>query len=202
MGECLLETWEYFLKHNNSFLLRKYKKSVWGFCFLKYKKLSWGEFFYSLSFGWKVQGFLFGKEKVFITRKCTPCITELTKTHLTPSKNSNYLIITKLESVFKNKNCFSWIKLISFLIHFKYWYYNTSSLELPCLRFHLFQILPWSTETSRQQNHHHAFHWYAPIIGYTKLYALSNQSNLLSNHMHTITPYWSSKLPIKNLGRL
>ena len=43
-------------------------------------------------------------------------------------------------------NCFPWIKLISVLIHLKQWYYNTPSLKLPCLPFHLchFPLVNWN----------------------------------------------------------
>ena len=52
-------------------------------------------------------------------------------------------------------NCFPWIKLISVLIHLECWYYNTPSLQLPCLLHHLYQISLWSTEISLQRNLHH-----------------------------------------------
>ena len=42
---------------------------------------------------------------------------------------------------------FSWINLISVMIHLKYLYYNISSLELSCLPHHLCRISLWSTET-------------------------------------------------------
>ena len=54
--------------------------------------------------------------------------------------------------------CFSWIKLISVLIHFKYCYYNIPLLELPCLLFHLCQVLPLPNEAPHQRNLHHLFH--------------------------------------------
>ena len=49
---------------------------------------------------------------------------------------SNCQIIKILENCFHNMNCFSQIKLISVLIHFKYCYYNILSLQLPCLPFY------------------------------------------------------------------
>ena len=49
-------------------------------------------------------------------------------------------------------NCYSWIKLIPVLIHLKYWYYNSSYLELPCLIHRLFKILPWPTRPHSTQS--------------------------------------------------
>ena len=55
-------------------------------------------------------------------------------------------------------NCFSQIRLISVIIHFKYCYYNTPSLERPCHFCCAYQILPLPTETSHQRNLHHVLH--------------------------------------------
>ena len=63
-----------------------------------------------------------------------------------------------MENCFQNTNCFSWIKLILVLIHFKYCYYNTPSLERPCLLCCAYQVLPLPTETSHQRNLYHVFH--------------------------------------------
>ena len=49
---------------------------------------------------------------------------------------------------------FSWIKLISVLIHFKYCYYNIPLLRIPCLPCHPYQISPWLSETPLQCNPH------------------------------------------------
>ena len=63
-----------------------------------------------------------------------------------------------MENCFQNMICFSWIKLISVLIHFKYCYYNIPLLEFPCLLFHLWQVLPLPNEASHQRNLHHLLH--------------------------------------------
>ena len=63
-------------------------------------------------------------ERVFVTKKCTQRKTLNTL-------YSKYQIIEILENFFQNMTCFLWIKLISYLIHLKYWYYNTPSLQLP-----------------------------------------------------------------------
>ena len=61
--------------------------------------------------------------------------------------SSKYKIIKILENCFHNMNCLSSFKIIPFLIHLKYWYYNSSYLELPYVSNHLCQILPYPTET-------------------------------------------------------
>ena len=61
--------------------------------------------------------------------------------------SSKYKIIKILENCFHNMNCLSCFKIIPFLIHLKYWYYNSSYLELPYVSNHLCQILPYPTET-------------------------------------------------------
>ena len=71
---------------------------------------------------------------------------------------SNYQIMKILESCFQNMNYFPWAKLISVLIHLRYWYYNTPSLQLPCLPRHPCQIPLWSTETPFQRNPYHVLH--------------------------------------------
>ena len=91
----------------------------------------------------------------------------------------------KLENCFENMNLFSWINLISVLIHFKYWYYNIPSLELPSLPCHLCQISPWLIETPLQQNPDHVLDCFpilsypirphATIIGCTKTCAIQSQ---------------------------
>ena len=63
-----------------------------------------------------------------------------------------------MKNCFKNMNVFNKIKLISALIHFKYWYYNAPSLELPCLPRYLCQFSPWPTETPLQYNPHHVLY--------------------------------------------
>ena len=61
-------------------------------------------------------------------------------------------------------NCFSWIKPISVLIHFKYCYCNILSLQLPCLPEYPCQILPWRSETPFQRNPHPVFHWLSYFV--------------------------------------
>ena len=75
---------------------------------------------------------------------------------------------------------FSWIKLIPVLIHLKYWYRNTPSLELSCLPHYLcqfFTLVKWnpsSTQSSSssssvslfcftQWNHTHKYWMYQTI---------------------------------------
>ena len=123
-------------------------------------------------------------EKVFFTKKCTLCET---------SRTLKTDVLKILEHCFQNMNCFSWIKLISVLIYFKYCNYNIPSLELPCLPWHLCQISPWPPETllntilimfsigfpilfSPIQLH-------ATIIGCTKPYAKLSQSDLSSSYI-------------------
>ena len=72
----------------------------------------------------------------------------------------NYQIIKILEDCLQNMNCFSWIKLVLILIHFKYGYYNMPFQEFPCLPCHLFQTSLWPTEIPLQRNPHHALHWF------------------------------------------
>ena len=84
-------------------------------------------------------------EKAFITKKCTQCKRSHTKVcELIDNKNIGIL--------FSKYETFSWIKLIPVLVHLKYWYYNTPSIELPCLPLYLCQLSPWPTETSLQHN--------------------------------------------------
>ena len=94
----------------------------------------------------------------------------------------NYHIIKILENFFQNKNLFLWIKLISILLHFSYWYYNIASLELLCLTCHLCQISPWLTETPLQYIFFIGFpilsypiRQHATIPGCTKAYAKPSQ---------------------------
>ena len=96
-----------------------------------------------------------------------------------------------MENCFQNMTCFYWIKLISFLIYLKYWYYNT--LPLPHLmKFHpghqkslfnttlivFFIGFPILSYPIRPR---------ATLIGYTKLNAKANQSNLLSSYIQINT---------------
>ena len=123
---------------------------------------------------------------------------------------SKYQVINILENCFQNMNCFSWTKLIPILIHLKYWYYNSTHLELHCLFHHLFEILPLPTETPLQYITYH-FPITFPIlsypipphattsIGYIKPYAKPSQSNVLSSYIHIIISYGSKKLLIKKL---
>ena len=69
--------------------------------------------------------------------------------HYTPWKSmySKYWLIKVLENGFINMDCFSWIRLIPFLIHLKYWYYNSLCLKLPCLSHYFCQILSYPSET-------------------------------------------------------
>ena len=63
---------------------------------------------------------------------------------------SNYQIIKILNN--KNMNCFSWVKLISVLIHFKYCNYNIHRASLLLLQspsnFTLANYIPSSTQSS------------------------------------------------------
>ena len=63
-----------------------------------------------------------------------------------------------LENCFQNMNCFPWIKLMSVLIHLKYFYYNIPYLDLPLLLPHPCQIFPWPTDFPLQCNPHHVLH--------------------------------------------
>ena len=69
--------------------------------------------------------------------------------HYTPWKSmySKYWLIKVLENCFINMDCFSWIRLIPFLIHLKYWYYNSLCLKLPCLSHYFCQILSYPSES-------------------------------------------------------
>ena len=71
---------------------------------------------------------------------------------------SKYQIIKILQNCFQNMNWFSWIKLIPVLIRLKYWYYDSTYLELPCLPHRLYKSLPWPSENPRQCNPHHVLH--------------------------------------------
>ena len=67
------------------------------------------------------------------------------------SKNQ---IINILESCFQNMNCFSWIKLMSVLIHLKYWYFNFPYLELsylssPFLSNSNFALANWNPSSTQ-----------------------------------------------------
>ena len=78
-------------------------------------------------------------------------------------------------------NYFPWIKLISVLIHTKYRYYNTPSLELPFLSGHLCQISPWLTETLLQHNPHECFS--SVSLFYLTLFEQKPQLLDIANHM-------------------
>ena len=113
-----------------------------------------------------------------------------------------------LKNCFENINCFPWIKLIPALIHLKYWYYNSSWLELPCLPHHLCQILPLPTETLCNiilimffTNIPILFYTTRPQVitslWYTEPYVKASYSNLSVGYIQTITVYGSNKLSIK-----
>ena len=99
-------------------------------------------------------------------------------------------------------SCFHWFKLISVLIHLKYLYYNTLSLELSCLPRHPSRISPWPTEIPLQLNLYHVLHQFpylflpSSITRHTKPYAKTSQSSLLSSQIH-ITTSLQNTLPIK-----
>ena len=60
----------HFLKHKNSFLLRKYKTFFRGYRFLKYKKFSRGGYLLFFELGVRSAGFHFRKcKKSFLLRK-------------------------------------------------------------------------------------------------------------------------------------
>ena len=137
-------------------------------------------------------------EKVFITKKYTQCKTGTLKID----------VLKNWKSFFQNMSCFSRIKLIPVLIHLKYLYWNTLSLDLPCLSHHICGISPWSIETLFNTIFIMLFITF-PIfsynirthtttgIGYTKPYAKPSQSNLLSIYIQITITYESNTLPIK-----
>ena len=98
---------------------------------------------------------------------------------------SNYQIIKVLENCFQNMNCFSRIKVISVLIHFKYCNCNTPSLNFPCLPCHACQISPCPTETPLQCSPHHVLHGFSEFI-------INPYLNLLSTFQETESSRTSS----------
>ena len=93
-------------------------------------------------------------EKVFITKKCTQFKTSHTL-------EDDFWISREFKCwkiVFKIWTVFFWIKLISVLIHLRYLYYNTSSLELSCLPCHLCRTSPWRNETPLQRSPYQVLH--------------------------------------------
>ena len=69
-----------------------------------------------------------------------------------------------MENYFQNMNCFSCIKLISFLIYLKYWYYSTPYLDLPWLPHHVCQVLRYPNETLVQHNPHHVLYCFPYFV--------------------------------------
>ena len=90
-----------------------------------------------------------------------------------------------MENYFQNKNCFYWIKLIPVLIHLKYWYYNSSYLQLPYLPHHLCKILPQLLEIKAR-----------PMKFIIKLYTGFGafRSNTLLNKNLILKGHFSSKV--------
>ena len=117
-----------------------------------------------------------------------------------------------MEYCFQIMKRFSWIKLLPVLIHLKYWYYNTPSLEISCLANHLCQISLWLTETPIQHNMETIILFigfpilpnpiwpHATGIVYTKPYAKPSHPNFLSSYMQIIKSYGSNMLSIKKLS--
>ena len=81
-------------------------------------------------------------EQVIITKK-------------SPQRKTLHILKTNVFELLNTKNIGQLlIKLISFLNYIKCWYYNTPSVQLPCLPRHLSQISPWPIETLIQRNPH------------------------------------------------
>ena len=83
-----------------------------------------------------------------------------TEASLNDDSNEETLNINNVcqQYCFQNMICFSWIKLISVLIHFKYWHFDIPPLELTCFPCHFYQNSPWTTNTPYQHNPHHVFY--------------------------------------------
>ena len=91
-----------------------------------------------------------------------------------------------LENCLQNMNCFSWIRLIPFLIHLKYGYYNSPYLELFCLPHHFCIILPEPTETPLQNNSHqvlHRFPHFFLVLFVVSLMSKANKVNAIDNEL-------------------
>ena len=101
-----------------------------------------------------------------------------------------------LVNCFKNRNSFSWIKLASSLLHLKYWYYKTPTLEFPCLPLHIFQISPGQLKPFFNTTLIMFFIGFSFFPTHIPNY-MANQSNLLPSNIQIIIPYWSNILPIK-----
>ena len=85
-------------------------------------------------------------EQVIITKK-------------SPQRKTLHILKTNVFELLNTKNIGQLlIKLISFLNYIKCWYYNTPSVQLPCLPRHLSQISPWPIETLIQRNPHPVLH--------------------------------------------
>ena len=124
---------------------------------------------------------------------------------------SNYQLTKILENCFQNMNCFTWIKLISVLSLFKYWYFNILSFQLLYLPCHLCQISPWPTETRLQDNSHHVLHRFPyfvitlrPHTQCTKPIKFKSQDKpikfIIKLYIYIIIPYWTNTPHIKMLG--
>ena len=109
--------------------------------------------------------------------------------------------------MFSKYELFFLIKLILVLIHLKYWYYNTPSLELSCLpvifvKFHSGQLKPFFNAIINMFFFigfpilSYSMQPHATNIGYTKPYAKQNQPSLLSSCIQIIMPDCSNTLPI------
>ena len=85
-------------------------------------------------------------EQVIITKKC-------------PQRKTLHILKTDVLELSDTKNIGKvLIKLISFFNYIKYWYYNTSSLQLYCLPRQLNQISLWKIGTLFQRNPHPVLH--------------------------------------------
>ena len=99
-------------------------------------------------------------EKIFITKKFTQCKTS----HTLKIDVFELLDNKDIGKLFSKHERFSWIKLILVMINLKYWYYNKSSLKLPCLPHYFCQIAPWPTESRLQYNSHHVLHRFPNFV--------------------------------------
>ena len=148
-------------------------------------------------------------ERVFINKKFTQCkILHTLKIDVFEIPDKEIL-----QNCFQNMNCFSWTKLISVLIHLRYWYYTSPHLELHCLPHHLCQVLPYPTETPLQHNTYYdlhrfpyfvVFHWTTHYHKYLDILKhVSSQANQIYYqfiYIQIIISYGSNTVPMKRLS--